>query len=351
MNGLLLLAFLQGPGQGGVRVGGFVDVYGAWDFSRPPTLDRPYTTQAARHSEFNVNLAFLDVRLERDRVRGRVALQAGTSVQSNYAGEPRIGNTSGPDVSRFLQEATVGVRVAMPVWVDAGVFFSHIGQESWASRDNPTYTRSLIAEYTPYYSAGVRAVWQMGPTVTLHLHVINGWQIISESNAAKSAGIRFEYAPSATLLFGYSNYVGNELPDSVPARTRFFNEGFARIGAPAGTALWVTIDYGMQSTDDWFGFAVVLRHPLTPAVALNGRVERYADPNQVIVVSLGTGGFETTGASVGIDVTTAGGVVWRTELRAFRGDRPLYPTRGGGLDRSSGFLVTSLALSFEALGR
>ena len=69
----------------GVRVAAFVDVYGAWDFSRPPSIDRAYTTQPARHAELNVNLAHVELRLDREAVRGRLALQAGTSVQSNYA--------------------------------------------------------------------------------------------------------------------------------------------------------------------------------------------------------------------------------------------------------------------------
>jgi hypothetical protein len=334
----------------GLKLGAFVDVYGAWDFSRPPAIDRAYTTQPARHAEFNVNLAHVDLRLERERVRGRVAVQAGTSVQSNYAAEPAIGSVSGPELSRLLQEATVGVRAAEALWIDAGVFFSHIGQESWISRDNPTYSRSLIADFTPYYSAGARAVWQASPTVTVQLHVVNGWQIISETNDDKSAGLRVEYTPRPTLLLGYSNFVGNELPDSVQARVRVFNQVFARVGASDGTQAWLTADYGVQEavgggSDAWYGAALVARHPLGARVALNGRLERYADPDQVIVASLGAGGFETSGASIGLDVTTAGGALWRTELRGFRGDRPLYPTRSGGLERSTAFFVTSLALS------
>ena len=238
MNALAVLALLVQTPAPAVHVGGFVDAYIAWDFTRPRSLDRAYTTQPARHSEFNVNLAFLEARLDGERVRGRLALQAGTSVQSNYAGEPRIGAVSGPDVSRFLQEATAGVRVARLLWVDAGVFFSHIGQESWISRDNPVYTRSLSADYTPYYSAGVRGVWQPTARLTVHLHIVNGWQIISENNEAKSAGVRVEYTPSSTLLVGYANFIGNEQPDSVPAQTRVFNQAFARVGVPTGTAAW-----------------------------------------------------------------------------------------------------------------
>ena len=342
-------ALAQGLPEG-VRVGAFVDTYYAWDFSRPPSLDRVYTTQPARHSEFNVNLAFIEARLDRESLRGRIAVQAGTSVQSNYATEPQIGSVSGPDLSRLLQEAYVGVRVATPLWVDAGMFCSHIGQESWISRDNPTYMRSLIADYTPYYSAGVRAVWQASAAFTVHLHLVNGWQNISETNEDKAAGLRVEYAPSGTVLFGYSDFVGDKQPDSLPNRLRMYNQAFARLGRTDGAAVWVTFDLGTESAPDadgstWYGVAAIGRVPVTSALALSLRLERFADPDGVIVAGLGTSGFETTGASVGLDVALPRAFLWRTERRGFRGDQAIYPERDGGLSRNSAVAVTSLALS------
>ena len=82
------------------------------------------------------------------RVYGRLALQVGTSVQSNYAAEPTVGTVSGPSLSRFIQEAYAGYRLTPSLWVDGGVFYSHMGMESWASKDNLTYTRSLVARHS-----------------------------------------------------------------------------------------------------------------------------------------------------------------------------------------------------------
>ena len=164
-----------------VTFGGFVDTYYAWDFGRPPTLDRSFaggalfTTQPARHNEFNVNLAFLEAKVSGDRVRGRLALQVGTSVQSNYSGEPTTGNVSGPTLERHIQEAVAGVRIARAAWVDAGIFFSHMGMESWISRDNPTYTRSLVAEYSPYYQSGVKFTWAPSSRITAQLDFQMTW--------------------------------------------------------------------------------------------------------------------------------------------------------------------------------
>src|SRR5262249_42830575 len=138
----------QAPADTTVKVsfGGFVDGYYAWDFGRPPTIDRSFfggalfTTQPSRHDEFNVNLAFAEAKVEGPRVHGRFALQAGTSVQNNYNGEPAIGIVSGPSLSRMIQEAYAGIKLGKNVWVDGGIFFSHMGMEGWISRDNPTYT-------------------------------------------------------------------------------------------------------------------------------------------------------------------------------------------------------------------
>jgi hypothetical protein len=336
-----------------VTVGGFVDAYYAWDFARPgpASFDRAYTTQAARHDEFNVNLAYLELKLSGPRVRGRLALQAGTSVQSNYAGEPTTGAVSGPSLARHIQEAVVGVRASGSLWVDAGIYLSHIGQESWISRDNPTYTRSLIAEFSPYYEAGVKATWAATRRLTAQLHVLNGWQNIAETNHDKALGMRLDYVVSPHLAVGYDNFIGNEAPDTVPSRLRVFNEVLAAVTAGRLQA-WITMDYGLQrrapasGTSSWYGGAVIVRYAAGAAVALSARLEGYADPDGVIVATGTPSGFRASGASLGVDVTPAPGTQWRTELRAFAAPHAIFPVGGGGVTADGGFVVSSLALTF-----
>lgn len=54
--------------------------------------------------------------------------------------------------------------------------------------------------------------------------VVNGWQNISETNAAKPAGVRIDYTVSARTTISYYNYIGDEAPDSVTYRQlRFFH--------------------------------------------------------------------------------------------------------------------------------
>lgn len=334
-----------------VTFGAFVDAYYAWDTGRPAALDRAFTTQPARHNEFNVNLAHVEARLAGERVRGRLALQAGTSVQANYLAEPGVGTISGGELSRHLQEAVIGVRLGAGLWLDGGIYFSHIGLEGWLSRDNPTYTRSLVADYTPYYLSGVKLTWTPGAAVTAQLHLVNGWQNISETNGDKALGARLDWQATPRLVLGYANFVGNEQPDDRPARTRMLHQAMLRWSPADGWALSAVGDLGAQEAaddgwDTWYGVSLIARRQVSARVALAGRVERYADPGEVIVPTGTPNGFETWSASLGADVQVSPELLWRTEARAFRSSDAVWPDRAAAQGRrGTGLLVTSLALT------
>jgi hypothetical protein len=349
---LALAAQTADTASAGPRVtfGAFADAYYAYDAGRPATIDRAFTTQAARHNEFNVNLAFVEAKLEGAGVRGRLALQAGTSVQSNYAGEPTIGAVSGPTLARHIQEAVIGARIAPGLWVDGGIFLSHIGSESWISRDNPTYTRSLIAELSPYYQAGAKLTWQPSAAVTAQLDVVNGWQNVSENNGGKAAGVRVDVAASPALTVSVYNFVGDEQPDSLPSRVRAFQGASVRWAAGAATVV-ATGDVGWQAGADgddgstWYGLALIGRLQVTPAVGVAARVERYSDPDGVIVASGSPDGFVVNGGSVGLDLAPAPRLLWRTELRGLDATADIFPDDGAASDRDL-VAVTSLAVTF-----
>lgn len=344
-----------------ITLGAFVDAYYAWDVGRPPSFDRSFaggalfTTQPARHNEFNVNLAFVEVKLDAPDYRGRLALQAGTSVQSNYSAEPATGQVSGASLSRTIQEATAGVKLADGFWVDGGIFFSHVGTEGWISRDNPAYTRSLVADYSPYYQAGVKITWSATRTLTAQLDVVNGWQNIAENNSGKGAGIRLDYAATPMATVSYFNFFSDEAGN----RLRTYN-GAGVKATRGGWTVLAEADAGTQSasnqrggTASWYGGTAIVRSQLSPVMALVGRVERYDDRDQVIVTTgsagpaLPNGPLRATGASAGIDVSPRPRVLWRSEARGFVNRSAIFPDGPTGAPRrTGGFVVSSLALSF-----
>jgi hypothetical protein len=338
--------------QPSVTFGGFVDTYVAWDQGRPLFRDRSFTTQAARHAEFNINLAFLDAILNGDRVRGRLALQAGTSVQALYANEPSTGAISGGTLTRHVQEAVVGVRGGEGIWLDAGIFLSHLGTESWISRDNLTYTRSLIADYAPYSAAGVKITYNWTPTVTATAVLVNGWQNISENNGDKSIGGRIDWALSQRISLSYYNQVGNEQPDSLDAAMRFFNGLSARFDIRELTVT-ASVDGGRQDapegTQSWWGSSLVARLQMTERTTLAGRVEAFEDEHAVLInTGLDDVPFRAWGGSVGVDFEPEDGVALRMEFRALRARDPIFPDRGGrnGLSQTNMMFVAGLGVTF-----
>jgi hypothetical protein len=323
-----------------VTFGAFVDGYYAYDFNRPAGHDRVFTTQAQRHDEFNVNLAHVEVRYQSPKARARLALQAGTSVQANYAAEP----DSLAGFQNFLpliQEAYAGIAVTPKLWIDGGIFLSHIGSEGWISADNPTYTRSLAAEFTPYYETGVRATWQALPSLVATAVVVNGWQNLSETNHDKAVGVRLDWTASPAVTLSYSNFVGREASAATGDQdVRFLNDFSVRIAPSSRVLIIPTFDVGTQDGDAWYGASLVGRYAVTPTVALNGRIERYDDEHGVIAP-----GLRTNGASLGIDVAR-GPALWRTELRGFFGaDDAIFPGHDGA-KKSDVAAVTSIAVRF-----
>jgi hypothetical protein len=339
------------PDSARIRWSGFVDSYIAYDVNRPPTGDRVFTTQAARHAEANVNLAYVDATLDGNRVRGRVALQFGTAVQANYAGEPRRGSISGPEVSRFVQEAFAGYQVTRALWIDGGIMLAPFGPESWVSRDNWTYTRSLVADNSPYYEAGARAVWQMTPAVEAQLHVINGWQNISETNEDKAVAARLQWNVSPNVTLVYDTFIGNEAADTLPSELRLFQEAMVRAALGPRVAAIVAYDWGSQRAMDgrarWRGFVTVVRYEARRRLHVAGRVEAYSDPRQVIVRTGQGKAFVAKGASVNLDVQVDPRLVWRTEMRLLRNKTAVFPERSGpnALTDKNAALVLSLALT------
>lgn len=333
-----------------VRFGVFIDTYYAFDFNRPPGHDRAFTTQSVRHNEFNVNLAFVEATLDSKRVRGRVAVQAGTSVQANYTAEPRVGTISGPDLSRFLQEARVGLALNQSLWMDAGIFLSSFGSEGWISRDNWTYTRSLVAEFSPYYESGLKLTWNRSSHLSAEGHLLNGWQNVSENNSAKALGFRVDYSPSPRFAFGFDVFAGNENPDSSRAVVRVWNDAIVTVTPFTHAGVRATLDYGRQKIASgenavWWGYSIVGRYEPTARVTLSARGEHFEDLHQVVVLTGSDLAFRGSGWSAGFDLRPDPRLFCRFEFRQLTASSAVFPAINGfsGGDR---LLVGSAALTF-----
>jgi hypothetical protein len=317
-----------------LTISGAVDVYYGYDFSEPADRNRLYTTQAYRHNEFNLNWAYIQADYATERVRGTLALQTGTYVQSNYAAEPN-------DLVRLIGQANLGVKLRDGIWVDMGILPSHIGYESTFSGANEIYTRSLMAENSPYFETGVRLTTELSEKISMRFLVLNGWQNIVETNNSKSVGFGITYTPVESITLSYNNYYGNEAPDEAKTSRRFFHNAYASVLFTERFSLAGSVDYGTQDDRQWYAGMVIAKLQISPQVAVASRVEHYNDTNQVVVVTDTPNGFQTSSLSLNIDYAPAENFLFRVEARGYDSEDQVF----SGDDRNA-LLVTSFSFKF-----
>jgi hypothetical protein len=320
-----------------VTVSAFVDTTIAHDFNHLPTRYRPYTTQPYYNNEGALNLGFVDATLSTERYHGRLALQYGSSVIANYASEP-------DEFMRYFQEAYGGVSISDTWSIDAGIYFSHIGMESWISRDDYTVGRSIIADYSPYYQTGVRSVHEITDRLHVELHVVRGWQNMTDDRKA-CYGTRIAYDVSKETSIAYNTFIGDE--DGL----RVFNDFVFKHSFTPAFGVIAAFDLGAQNRSHesrawWYGWSAIPHYKVNDTVSIAGRVEQYADPHQVVLQSLSDQGFNATSLSANIDITLLKDLIWRNEYRAYVSARDLFPDNDG-FSTTDNVVTTSLIYSLR----
>ena len=318
--------------QAGVQLSTFIDASIAHDFNDLPTRYRPYTTQPYYTDEGALNLGFVDAAYDSSEYRGRLALQYGSSVISNYLGEAEV-------AARYFQEAYGGVKIGESLTVDVGIFLSHIGHESWISRDNYTLSRSLVSDYSPYYQSGARASYAFSERMKGELHLIRGWQnISSDRNPALGTQISYEARGDLTLI--HNSFIGQE------HGTRVFNDIVVRHRPSDQLEVGASLDLGIQERRDettalWHGWALTGGLRVAKGVSIGGRVERFVDPHQVVIQGVSGASYNATGLSANVDIALSEGLLLRSEYRAFFAPKDIFP-QGEGLAATDSFVLSSL---------
>ena len=347
LAGLLSFEALADEPPATPHFGLFVDTYYAFDANQPANRERPFTTLPTRHNEFALNLAYVEGTIASDRWRGRLALQTGTSVYANYASELRAPAKNGAqlaDLLQHVQEAVAGYRIAEGLWIDGGIYFSHIGSEGFISRDNWTYTRSLIADFSPYYQAGVRLSYEPNPQWAFQLHVLNGWQNILETNSEKALGTQVTFKVSPDLTITHNGFVGRE------SELRIFQDLIVKYRISHQWETVLTVDFGLQRRPgqdafaSWYGTSFQNRFRWNADTHFAFRLENYSDPEGVIAPTNTMNGFQVLGVSANLDRQLTMGLTWRTEVRWLHSRDAIFPS-DTVTKTDTVFGVSSLALS------
>ncbi|GAB3925161.1 porin [Larkinella terrae] len=336
---------------------GYAEVYYAQDLSQPKAQERPgFLYNHKRNREVNVNLAFLKAAYSDERVRANLAIQVGTYAQYNYAAEQPL--------LRNIYEANAGVKLIKnrDLWLEAGIFTSHIGFESAVSKDCWTLTRSLLAENSPYYLAGAKLTYNApNGKWTVLGSVLNGWQRINRlaGYTKPSFSTQVQFKPSSKLTLNWSTFLGSDRPDSLK-QTRFFNNFYAIINPTGKLGVTLGFDFGADrkplisegrrvgsGSYVWYSPVVIARYAVSPKSYVAGRAEYYNDKNGVIISTGTLNGFQTWGYSVNYDYAVLPNAVWRIEYRVFSSkDAVFSETATTPVRRTNQAVTTSIAVSF-----
>lgn len=203
--------------------GAYLDVGYTANFNFPDNdLWRSRTT-ASRHNQPAPNMVLAYVRKdvsEASRWGMEVGVQGGyDSVDFAFlVGEKKV---EGADVLRHIHRANASylAPIGNGLTITAGLFNSLMGYESLYAKDNANYTRSWIADNTPYTMFGVNAAYPVNDRLTVTAFVVNRYYHLAYTVAQPSYGGKWSYALTPRLTAMQTLYWG---PDQADASLEFW---------------------------------------------------------------------------------------------------------------------------------
>ena len=344
-----VLLFTAISSQAQFKISGYLETYYSYDFNKPIDNNRPaFVYSHNRHNEVNLNLGFIKANYDSGKVRANVAIMAGTYAHANLSAEP--------SVLKNIYEANVGLKLSEKanLWLDAGVFASHIGFESAISKDCWVLTRGFSSENTPYYEAGAKLTYATtdGKLTATALY-LNGWQKIKriDGNGKPAGGMQLTYKPTARLTLNYSNYLGTEGTNAVRVN-RFYHNFYAIAQLTDKFGLTAGIDYGTQqkvkgqsAKSEILAPVFIAQYKLDPKWAVAGRAEYYVDKDGIIIATGTANGFQTMGYSLNLDYAPISNAVVRLEGKIYDSKDKIFVRNINSVNYNAA-LTASIAVSF-----
>lgn len=333
-----------------LAISGYAEVYYTADFNNPKNNNRPgFVYSHNRNNEVNVNLAYIKTAYNTENVRANLALAVGTYMNANYAAEK--------GVMKNFYEANAGLKISKKhnLWIDAGIFPSHLGFESAVGKDNWTLTRSLFADNSPYFETGAKISYtsESGKWFVSGL-VLNGWQRIQrvDGNSTPAFGHQLIFKPNEKLTINSSSFIGNDKPDSI-RQMRYFHNLYAVYQINKKFGLTAGFDIGAEQkakgSDQytiWYTPVLIAKYNATDKLSFTARGEYYQDEKGVIISTGTENGFKTFGYSFNADYQIFPNLVWRTEIRNLSSKDAIFMNRTDEFNKNSLTATTALAISF-----
>lgn len=335
-----------------ISINAYVDAYYSYGFNEPVNNNLPNLVSSARHNDFSINLAMLDMRYQNKRIRGRFATGFGSYMNANYAAETGS--------FRNIVNATAGVKLSKKkeIWVDAGIMGAPFSYEGAISKNQLLYSRSLAAEGSPYYVTGVKLTAPLAKNLRGAFYIVNGWQQITDVNNQKSVIGHLVFSPKKNININLSAYYGNEQNIvTTNYRERFLTDFNIVIRESKKIPFNVSVGgyYGNQKVEltgnreryfQWFQANIAANYIFKNGLGIAGRAEYFSDANAIIYTPTIGSSFKVTSISLGGSYKINPNALFRIEARSFLGERSIYTDANGIATRTSAIIWASLAINF-----
>ena len=269
-----------------IHFSGYTEIYFAQDQHNWQDHQRPeflYSHTSTNH--IALNTAVLDFKYSSNRLKTQLSLVEGTYANKVTSAEP-IGFGA-----LYVGNISYKLKAKENLWIQAGVFPSHIGLESAIGFSNLSLTRSLAAENSPYYESGISLQYSSkNEKIYCALLALNGWQSMTlvPQQTRLGVGSQFQFIPNRKATLNHSTYFG-EVPVPGGSQMRFFQNFYGNIQLKKNWTVQFQADYGTQETENngfnksWMTGLLGLAFNVNEKLTLVGRGEFFKDSNNLVI--------------------------------------------------------------------
>lgn len=343
---------------------GYVETAYQWNFNQPDNLITNYRDFDDRHATFLVQNVVLDALGTYDRVSGHLAVQFGETGQTYYAAEPvwraaSGAGSSGADVWRFIQQATVGWKAPLgrDLLLEAGIFLSPVGPESMAIKDQWNWSRSDLFFALPYYHSGARASYPLTDRLTAQVMVCNGWNDALNGNLHASIEGSLTYVVPDKLTVQALYFGGVERPENAPEGAAWRNlfDAYAIYSPTKWLSTMFHADAGFEpnnfGTSSWAAGAVYLRFQPAKWLYVGGRADAFHETVATGATPIFWAGSQWVASGTAtVDVRPNDNMSVRLEYRHDESELPLYFAGAVATDAAGNYVANARSQNTITLG-
>jgi len=248
-----------------------------------------------RLSEFSPNMGMFYLKKDASS-ESPWGLELGGQAGFDTTGQvPSSGQLGGAQVLQYVSRANISylTPVGNGLKFVGGLFSSFIGYESFYAKDNPNYTRSWIADYSPYFLIGGGALYPVNDQIDVGVYLVTDYNYLAYTNSQPKYAWQSTWRVTPNLKFMQNAFVGPQQTQTAFQYWRGYSntmlewsesEYSVALAYDVGSERQAQSQAHVQSL--WMGSAMFTRWNFYGPWSVALRPEIYWDPNGTMTGSI-----------------------------------------------------------------